>query len=399
MGAHLGRLGLVVILLGCGSADYGERVVTRSDSLGVALVESTAPAGTWRVSVRPLVDFGLEAEDPYIFTRIRDLAVLSDGSLIVVDDSPPHVRKFDDEGRFLAWTGSRGDGPGEFQWPSSVVVLPRDSIGIFDSSNSRLSVFDAALELGATRVLEGAGQSRPQSLVQVSDTVFLIQAGLGLRHLEDPSPGLHRPNRELELMSAGGAFLGSIGTVPWGDVFVSEDGGSGAPMFGRITQIHGGDGELVIGQGDGFELEWRSISGEFEQIARLRTGKVYELTDADFAAEIERQVAAWGTAEGGNPEAMRVGLRDRPRVRMRPPYSRVLRDSEGFVWAAEYVSDPRLVAPKRWFVVAPDGSWEAVVDLPDRFTPYVILSDEIVGVGRNEYDVQTVLVFGLERSS
>lgn len=49
---------------------------------------------------------------------------------------------YDAEGAFVAHIGQSGEGPGEFELPDQVFVLPGDSVQIYDFSLGRVSVFD-----------------------------------------------------------------------------------------------------------------------------------------------------------------------------------------------------------------------------------------------------------------
>jgi hypothetical protein len=396
---RISLLALSIVLVG-GCTDgpnYQPHSVTVRDSSGVRIVQSTGPEAQWKLSRRPIVDFGMDDADPYIFAQIKSLAVQSTGNIVVVDRSAPHVRLFDAEGSVLATTGSEGDGPGEFRWPGSVVILSHDSVGVMSELNGRLSVFDAALKFVETRQVESGGDLPAASLTPIGDGHFLVGTGLGLRDLGDVSDGLHRPLRPLRVVDKDGRLTGAPGSVPWADVFL-QDGGFGIPLFGHRTMVSGNAGQLVVGLAESFSVQWQSKAGAILQIARFTPGSDLSISDADVAVEIQQQVEAFGSLEGGTPGRMAISFEDQPRPSRKPAYSRMLVDSNGYIWLGEYRGDPRLTPPELWYVLAPNGAWVAVVELPASFTPRVVLDDRIIGVGRNRYDVETVLVFSLTRT-
>lgn len=69
--------------------------------------------------------------------------VAADGELIVLDGAPPHVRKFDREGRLLWASGARGEGPGEFDSPTALTALSGGRVGILDAGLGRATVLDS----------------------------------------------------------------------------------------------------------------------------------------------------------------------------------------------------------------------------------------------------------------
>lgn len=76
----------------------------------------------------------------YLFGEIAAAAVNSRGEIVVVDRKVWDVRLFDSTGAFVKRLGGRGQGPGEFRAPHSVLVTPRDDIWIADMQQ-RLTIF------------------------------------------------------------------------------------------------------------------------------------------------------------------------------------------------------------------------------------------------------------------
>jgi hypothetical protein len=80
----------------------------------------------------------------YLFSRISQLTVLRDGSLIIVDGTgtTQAVRQYDAAGRYLRTIGRVGDGPGEYQMVTGVAELPDGRIVMADRAR-RLNVYSA----------------------------------------------------------------------------------------------------------------------------------------------------------------------------------------------------------------------------------------------------------------
>jgi tripartite motif-containing protein 71 len=84
------------------------------------------------------------------FFQPRSIEIAEDGSVFVVDSKNSRVQKFDENFSFITkWgtnsgaggIGSEGSGPGEFSYPSGVVVTPDGLVFVSDSFNHRISKF------------------------------------------------------------------------------------------------------------------------------------------------------------------------------------------------------------------------------------------------------------------
>jgi hypothetical protein len=89
---------------------------------------------------------------------------------------------------------------------------------------------------------------------------------------------------------------------------------------------------------------------------------------------------------------------------VRPAYSKLLVDTEGYVWARRYygkagffpLSSPA-GRPVEWEVFAPEGEWLGSVETPERFTVFEIGTDYVLGVLRDELGIEHVQVHELLR--
>ena len=84
----------------------------------------------------------LNEPEEELFGSSQDVLVGSDGTLIIADRDAGDLRLFDQTCAFEAATGQRGQGPGEFQWISSMIRAEDDQLIVFDNNNVRLSRFE-----------------------------------------------------------------------------------------------------------------------------------------------------------------------------------------------------------------------------------------------------------------
>ena len=75
------------------------------------------------------------------FVSASALDVLPDGTVYVVDTKDSRVKVFDAEGRFLRVFGRQGQGPGEMNQPTGILVTPDKEILVEDILNRRLAIF------------------------------------------------------------------------------------------------------------------------------------------------------------------------------------------------------------------------------------------------------------------
>ena len=65
------------------------------------------------------------------------------GDIFVADGAiPSRIAKFDKNGVFIKAWGGRGDAPGQFSTPHSIVVDAKDNIYVADRGNKRIQIFD-----------------------------------------------------------------------------------------------------------------------------------------------------------------------------------------------------------------------------------------------------------------
>ena len=75
----------------------------------------------------------------------RRIAISPDNPIYVVDQGNDRIVKFNPDGELLASWGSKGNGAGEFNDPTSVAVDPAtNKIYVADPRNKRIQVFDSA---------------------------------------------------------------------------------------------------------------------------------------------------------------------------------------------------------------------------------------------------------------
>lgn len=102
------------------------------------------------INIQELLSIGTDdlAKPNTIFGGINDIAVDKDNNIYILDFVNYKVAKFDLKGQFIRNYGlGRGQGPGEFQFPTSVCVDFSGNVYICDSTQRKISVFDPSNKL------------------------------------------------------------------------------------------------------------------------------------------------------------------------------------------------------------------------------------------------------------
>ena len=117
-----------------------------------------------------IVAFGLDGKLQFRISDgvVRPTGLAISGDRLLVADAGSHcIAVFDLRGKFLSRFGSRGTGPGEFNYPTHITADSRGNIYVTDSVNDRIQVFDSKFvfqrQIGAPG--DGPGSfSRPKGV-------------------------------------------------------------------------------------------------------------------------------------------------------------------------------------------------------------------------------------------
>ncbi|MCE9615279.1 MAG: 6-bladed beta-propeller [Lentisphaerae bacterium] len=111
----------------------------------------------------------------------RPVAIAFAGDRLLVADAQRHrIAMFDPEGRFITSFGKRGEGPGEFNFPTHITVDLNGRILVTDSLNGRVQIFDRDGTFLSTFGQPGdsiGSFSRPKGVAtDTQDHVYVVDA-------------------------------------------------------------------------------------------------------------------------------------------------------------------------------------------------------------------------------
>ena len=389
-----GAIVALAVLNACSPADGGLGFSVR-DSTGILIAENELAqlaVSDWSLEDQPVLSIGtVDGDSAYAFFRVISIDRLSDGSLLVTQAGPPHLRIFSADGAFVRSIGRVGDGPGEFRSVSSVQVLDADTIMVFDPRNRRISLSDRSGVISESVNLDAA--SGLLAVHRLPTGRFLTVGSPDGRAQMSLPPGLHRPTRPVVVFSPDGAPEDTIGVFPGLEIqIVAIEGGIGtsAAVWGRTLAVETRGPEIIIGTGESFELM------VFEPSHTLT--KIIRVVDADLTIQAE----AWAEykrttlAEIDEVESrafMQHFLDESTPPSARAPFTRILVDDRGRLWLSPYERTD--LVEGSWHVLDTGGRLIARVKAPERFRILDIEAEFATGVWRDELDVEHVRVYRL----
>ena len=117
----------------CTDADTRVPEAVHGDSAGIeivlnAIAATAVPVYATLESVPGLRVGSVEGKPEEQFGTVRDVVGFADGGVAVLDGQAAEIRLFDSDGAFQMSLGSQGSGPGEFQRPITLALLPGDTL-------------------------------------------------------------------------------------------------------------------------------------------------------------------------------------------------------------------------------------------------------------------------------
>ncbi|MEX0893724.1 MAG: hypothetical protein WEB88_16275 [Gemmatimonadota bacterium] len=388
---------VLAVATACGDAAPGKPTYTAYDSAGIQVVVSQLPAwgaeDGWQVAAEPALHIGaVDGDSVYLFERIAGLTRLSDGRITVLDAGASQLRWYDPSGRFTMATGRSGGGPGEFRYrPTGLVRGGGDTLTVSVLGNWEAVNFTADGEYAGTSVLARGRQAEvldslfgcPRSMGPLPDRTVLACVSRG--RVRNHHADVHRGSHWLIRMPLDVAWTDTIGTY----FGFSTGAWFGAPA----TAVAAGGDPLTVFVGDPafFEIAAFTDGAERDRLMAYPAGlRAVEPADVDAYEVFLRQWAA------ERPEgSYAADLMDRPAAPHMPGFTSLHYDPEGYVWAVAFT--PAYEESHRAWIFSVDGPLQGSVALPPDFEIHQIGSDYLLGIWRDDMDVEHVRMYALER--
>ncbi len=404
------RCGVFLLAIGAVACRGNHRTNGSSvtDSAGVRLVTSTAPAwgdtSRWMLDTVPLLSIGdASGPNPILLVEVNGTRLLPDGRVAVVSGSEKTVLYFDAQGKPAGRVGRDGAGPGEFRSVDLIGNLG-DSLLIWDAQLARSTLLDPAGKVARNfSVSKGDSAMTPRfgfaPAALFADGSLLV-AGRAGASTGDRSE-LRRDTVPLRHADARGTLghpiadvLGSEAIVVVGKKFVSRFD----RPFGRTT-ITGTTGiSTLVSTGDFDGLVVYDTAGQLTARYRLdRPRRLIPASDIDALGQEQGQQLTQLPKEFA--AALRPVLAEIGVPATLATADQLVVDASGAIWLRNAVGPVRRDSlAQRWTVLSADGSWLGSVTTPRRLEVHQITADRIIGVWRDENDVEYVRIYRLTRT-
>ena len=383
---------------------------TVRDSVGIEIIDNTPPgaglAHTFSLDPEPELQVGaLDGPAAYQFAGIASVVRLADGSLVVSDRGSGEVRVFDETGSFVKAIGRKGDGPGEF---GAAPVLASSEDGIlraWDPRNRRFSSFRISdEELIEESAIVGPGEELTRRIGITSDGWRHSAAGdlwvvwqEGFDTGSPDNPVTSDVALRVQLAVDGGADAHLVATIPWArirtqvpatafDPFAPRGSWAGARGSG-FTFTNDGESDRVIAYQREGDVVWIS------ELGRPRVPVTGRARD-----DARDHVIADRRARGVDPGPTLQLLDDlEPPETVGPFMGLLASDSE--VWVHRR-NELRSDEDKRYDVISHAGRWLGSIEVPAvAGRPLELEGDHLITVWRDEFDVEYLRVYRIDRSA
>lgn len=315
-------------------------------------------------------------------TRITSLSTDSKGNVYVADFGTMTVYVFSSDGSLVRRIGRRGGGPGEFRSISTVQVVERDSLYVFDADQQRLTVFlPHSNAVAYSRTLRAVGGH--YWVKKALGTNLLFSA---YRQSFAPSGSPARDTGRVEVIRTlrpDGSIVGnSLLVFPASDFLVLRAQGRvmvGANPFGRrgLFDLTPG-GQLVYSGTDTIFVRIVARNGERRRGFRVHAPPV-RLTGADIQREMDAK---------SDPAMQRLVRAAAPSTW--PPLRSLVVDDYSRIWLG-------LTGPGGsggpWVVYDTLGRQIGRASVPANVDIKAIKSGHAYGVAFDELDVPTIVIY------
>jgi hypothetical protein len=400
-------LGLALIL--CSAASSAPAQATR-DSAGISLVDNARPiwdpGREWRLSEKPTIDIGGGTGPGHRLGRIGGLARLSDGRIVVADESAFQLGFYDASGRHLQSVDLGKQDGAEANDFNTIARLAGDSIAV---EMMRMAMVFAPNGTFARTVRFGPF---PEGALQIPFVGVLGRFDDGSAVVADYPQGQRGPagarqwidSSSLFLVDREGAVVRRLGTAPV-VVFVAGPTRP-SPMDLGPQMVRASSGSaMYLGFSNEYAIRVYDSNWRLERIIR-RAWTPRRLSAREIDVYVDGWMAMWSRKTGAERDAERKAMREDAYPEVLPAYSAILASPTGEIWVREpdltgapgcwcFAGMPTV--PSTWSVFDPAGRWLGDVSMPPRFIPLEIGADYVLGRSRGADDAPHAVMYRLDK--
>jgi len=410
----------ICVCLGCGSSadpspatpDFAIR-----DSAGVTIIENGDSLwrgeGRWRVDSIPLfVVEGAVGDQDAVVWRVGNIVRLSDGRFVIENRGTRQLFSLDPSGRVEEILGRDGEGVGEYRFMEGLFRCRGDTLVEYEPR--RITVLDGRGNVVRTVGVPDEMRSRNgQNMLGLSVDCdrLLVSNQLGRWDRSDGVIG--QIPRRVMWLSLNSGRLDTLGVFRGSERVEIQIPGQPKAVFPFSLTPSWATRDSLAYYGSGLRPEVLALSRSGAARSVLRWNARREpIRDEDWAAyEADRARYLETSPED---EKYLVTRRSHPRPDFKPYFSGEdmgigsqsgLRfDPQESLWVRRHTFRSLLRADSRerpireaesWWVFNAEGRWLGTVDTPSNFLIRFIGDSVLVGISRDEFDVESVVAYRL----
>jgi hypothetical protein len=377
----------------------------------VALAQSSN--ATWSVSPQPLLRIGDESSPTAIFKGASAVRTEMQ-EIVVLDDASGELRLFSSKGTFVKLLARRGSGPGELEGPASIST-DGDSIFVIENNRRLLQVF--APRVGFVRQQRASASNVPGVLLisRLGTGRFLVSVTVrpsvnGFTAL-DPKirPGDHFGDSVTlgVLSKLDSGVVRTFGSFANANMFaysLPALTGPNAALSGRLSVTRVPLAPTLVRAATGSRI-WVGNTGSPTIEIFGAEGVPYRTVTLPVNARpldrsaVERVRARLAQNTNGDLPKARLEAQFSAEAlpAVAPFYRTFFPGTDGAMWVQLFNEDPDV--QQRYFVYSVNGQLLAQVYLPARFTPTHVGASWVLGIQRDDDDVETVVMLHMRLGS
>jgi len=399
---------LLLAMGGCLSDAPGHAGFEVTDSAGVEIVFSSEPVwedgAGWSVAAEPRLQLGsMESDEPYLLDRVVGVVRLEDGRVAVANQGDNTIRFYDGDGRYLTRIGGAGEGPGEFLQLTALFRSQGRLHGV-QFAQHPVNTFDEQ----TGDFLGGGGPPRIEGFEASIGGIFgdgslLMQDFPQGRPLQ---PGAYTMPSTFVRVSEG--RVDTLAIAPTATFVAVGTRFSVFQEFAPTPQHLASGDRFYFAYPSDYQVAVRDLAGVLVRSIR-RSWTPIPVTEEDRARYLDPLLNPPPEVAERMPARALQQQREIGEFMVfpdhHPAFTAMQMDRTGHLWVqrtdpARSTSRGPSAVPDRptwWDVFDPRGVWLGGVELPARFMVREIGADYLAGVWKNEFDVEFIRVFDLEK--
>ncbi len=374
------------------------------DSAGVRITVSHSPLWgdepAWEVSETPVLEIGLqEGDDTYLLNQVMGATVTPQGWVVLANGGDCSIRAFDRNGEALWKSGRCGEGPEEFQ----------RILGIF---GAREQVYVHRYPQTSLRILDTHGTFTGTAFPTIpdefrfSDPVGIFEDGsvlLGNRTRSDVELGPFQESYTVGRLTAEGR-LDTLTVLPYLNAVRHQSGFRGAEDPMKILSLAVHQDRVYYGWPEQYEINILNPQGHLEAV--VRRGWTPVAVSEEYVRGMQERVLRGEGGVGGDPDFLREIADGMVFSESHPAHHGFRVDHSGHLWVLraepnrlDYgrIPPPVFEEASSWDIFDTQGVWLGTVRTPPRFVLYEVGEAYLLGLWRDEFEVEYVRMYGLIR--